>query len=453
MLNSGATVLATLLATLTFGLITATMPVANAQTVPTSSAANNFDNFRPADYERLLTEANEAIEDGRFTIAEQSISDALQIIKVNHGLIAAEQIPALYLLARAYLVQQDWESLNQHLAYFEWLLGKLQMENLDAYLAGVEILNRLYLGTAADINNPQNAHYLIAAKQLNWRAVTALELRYGKQSLELAPWLYNITLTHYYQSILTNRRGMTSFDFKSETPEVVSGWSLSKNESVQQSFNIGYELLQRIRAIYARSEKASPTTDALIQLHLADWELLFDQGNAALTSYVKAFEAMEQSGLASATLQQLFMQPTIIPRPKLEDVLPASQQFESTPITFTAWSSVFPGAHQPSNLSGDFLLQSTKFLAAVKLDLESSLTQRELESLPARFTYQVTNATISSISPAGAIAEQLAMDQVNQLQFRPLWGSGEIQSQENVQLQYFFAADINNSDSGAIASP
>ena len=453
MLNSGATFLATLLATLTFGLITATMPTADAQTASINAAGNNFDNFRPADYERLLTEANVAIEDGRFAIAEQSISDALQIIKVNHGLIATEQIPALYLLARAYLVQQDWEALNQHLAYFEWLLGKLEIEDLDAYLSGVEILNRLYLGTAADISNPQNAHYLIAAKQLNWRAVTALELRYGKQSLQLTPWLYNIMLTHYYQSILTRRKGMTSFDYKSEAPDIVNGWSLSKNESVQRSYNIGYELLQRIRTLYARSEQASPTTDALLQLYLADWELLFDQGNAALKSYVKAFEALEQSGLASETLQQLFMQPTIIPRPQMEEVLPPFQQLELAPITFTAWSPVFPGAHQPTKLSGDPLLPTTKFLAAVKLDLESSLTQREPGGSSDRFTYRVINATITSISPAGAAAEQLALDQVDQLQFRPLWRSGEIQAEENIQLQFFFAADINILSSGAIASP
>lgn len=415
-----------------------------------------IDNYRPADYERLLEEAQLDIQNRNFTSARQSVSDALQIIKANHGLLSNQQFPALEMLASVYQEQQDWQGLDQHLAYFEWLLNKLALNDLDATLAGIEILSRIYLRVAAD-NNSQNAHYLIAAKQLNWRTATMLELHYGRQDLRLAPWYYNIVLTHYYQSALTRRRGMTSYDFKSNTPEIVSGWSLSKNESLEQSYSIGLELLQRIRDLYANSSQASPITDALLTLHLADWEQLFGHRQSANALYAQAYRELSRNEAGAETVRDWFTHPTVIPQPVLittlarrEDALasarsPSSSLSPVSTLTIVGWSPVFPGAPLPASLTTTGPAGDTAYSALVRFALDTNRLQQDpLENerlVP--FRLAVSNVIVESAVPANAMVENLARQHISQLQFRPILLPDVLTPDVNLQLRYVFPAQTD----------
>lgn len=415
-----------------------------AQTTP-GTDANAFDNFHTSDYEDLLAIAVAAMENGRLTEARQNISDALQVIKVNHGLLSPEQFPALQLLAAAYLEQLDLGFFDQHLAYFEWLLRKLSVSDFNAYLVGTEILTSLYLDAAAVAENPNNAHYLVAAKQLNWRAVSAIEFRYGKDNLDLAPWLYNIVLTHYYQSELTRRKGMTSYDYKSTTPEIVSGWSLTKNESLEQSYSIGKELLVRIRALYANSAKASPLTDALMLTYLADWELLFDRSHSAFDLYSAAYAKVKVSDIGNATLESLFAQPAIIPPTTFSDSWPQAHGPADAPINFVAWSSVFPGVHRPELLVAQTRRPVSKYSATANFDL--SFNNSGAESAPAVETnhnsYRISKLRIDDFSPHNDLVASLAQQQISVLRFRPLLLDGKPVSGSNFRLNYVFPAETD----------
>ncbi len=415
-----------------------------AQTTPLTDV-NTFDNFYTSDYGALLAGALSAMENGRLTEARQGISDALQVIKVNHGLLSPEQFPALQLLAAASLEQLDLETFDQHLAYFEWLLRKLSVSDFDAYLAGTEILTSLYLDAAAIADNPNNAHYLVAAKQLNWRAVSAIEIRYGKENLDLAPWLYNIVLTHYYQSELTRRKGITSYDYKSTTPEVVSGWSLTKNESLEQSYSIGFELLLRIRTLYANSTKASPLTDALMLTYLADWELIFNRTDAALDLYNTAYEMVRAADTDIATLESWFARPVIIPPTSFSDSWPQTRSSADTTINFVAWSSVFPGVHRPELLVALTRRTISKYSATANFDLSFNNSGSAAEPTDdfEHISCSVSKLRIDEFSPHNDLVASLAQHQISALHFRPFLLDGKPVSGSNFRLNYVFPTETD----------
>ena len=430
------------------GCLACGFSLASAQTTTSVRDQSSFDNFRPVDSETLLANALAAIENKQFRDAGQFISDALQVIKVNHGLLSTKQFPALQLLAATDLAQQDWQGFDQHLAYFEWLLKKLAVSDFEAFLSGSQILHSLYLDAAATGNNPNNAHYLIAAKQLNWRAVTAIELTHGKDSLRLAPWLYNIVLTHYYQSTLTRRRGLTSYDYKSTTPEIVSGWTLSKNESLEQSFGIGQELLLRIRTLYASSIMASPMTDALMLLYMADWELLFSRNSEALEFYRSAYALVKNTNSDAAALNAWFNQPVIIPRRNFADSWQPDSRSSSV-IDFIAWSAVFPGAQRPDQIIELAMQPVGKYSASVRFDLVPGTTASAttavtgVEASSNRHFSVINNLSLEAITPDNELVARQARSRIAELQFRPLLVDGELASGNNFQLNYVFSAETD----------
>lgn len=407
--------------------------------VQTASAADSGvdlpDNFTPFESEQLLSEAGAAFADRDFRAAERAASEALQILKVNHGLLSEHQFPALQKQSEALRAQQKWDVLDQHFAYFEWLLSRMVTKDFDAYLSGTEILNSLYLATAADIHNLQHAHYLIAAKQLNWRAVSAIEQREGPESLRLAPWLYKIVLSHYYQSALIKRRGMTSYEYKSETPDIVNGWSLSKNESIEKSYNIGLELLLRIRSLYGNSTLASATTDAQMLMHLADWELLFERDDAALDYYQLAFARLQATNPGDDVLQRWFAAPVIIPATRL---LESPGQQLQLALDFVAWSPVFPGVRQPPALGPAPLLVSAEYVASARFNLEATpITSTD----GGRLHYVVQDLALESVLPDNARVANLAHRQIASLQFRPVLVEGEVAPATGIELNYRFAPE------------
>jgi len=185
---------------------------------------NNYQRFYA---EQLVEQGILAMQQGEFQSAEQDFSKAIQVVKVNNGLHSALQGPALSHLIESLLAQGRWEAADKQLASFEWLNKRSYSQNIFDYLEGSRELSRLYLQASAYYTNPRSARYLISAKNLNWRAVSSIEATLGTDHPLLTPWLYDIVLIHFYQASLEKRKGMTSYEFKSDDGEIVAGWALA----------------------------------------------------------------------------------------------------------------------------------------------------------------------------------------------------------------------------------
>lgn len=401
------------------------------------------DNYAQILTEQLLDSGRAQFLRGEYTAAEQTFSEAQHIAKINHGLNTELQIPALQLVIESIVPQGRWQSLNRQLAHFEWLNSIALGKDLELYLNGVEVLSDLYLMAAATPGIPNPAHYLITAKNLNWRAVSELEAAFGRDSVRLSPWLYRIVLTHFYQSSLIYRSGMTSYDYKTATPAVISGWSLRKNESLSKSYNIGAELLQRIRTIHTEADSENTQAEAMLLTYLGDWELFFANGESAFQYYQQAASILTEAGYPLQSVDNLFGRPAIIPRNRLELKLPTIAANDATQaIRFVAWSSKFPGAARPESRLSASAETNPPLKTFAVFDIVAATSDTDSpgdQSSGAGFT--ISNLQISNTTPDSESTRQQALREISALHMRPRIVDGRAQPSAGVLLEYLFSEE------------
>ena len=409
-----------------------------AQDSGAASGAGWVNNYQQARSEQLIDEGLRLLEEGDYPAAEQRFSDAVQVTKVNSGLHTKTQLPALALLIETQIALRKWDAADQQFAYFESLNARIYSDNFYDYLAGTATLSRLLLSASADTVNPTSARYLIAARNLSWRTVSAIESTLGEHSLELAPWLYNIVLVHYYQSALTKRRGLTSYDYKTDTSDIVAGWSLRRNEYLRISHAVGKELLERIRALYNQAEPKQPETDALLTVHLGDWEMLFGRNSEALEYYTTAYEKFVAAGIDSAAVDAFFGKPTVLPANRLITSLESAQQEpDRDSLRFIAWSPNYLAAAVPLSQFENRTFQHPEYKATVRFNLTPLNSDGNTQLILVLNSLQVI-----STNPDSEHVKDLVRDEVSMLQFRPSIIDGKLVSRENIEMEYLFSPQL-----------
>ncbi len=378
-----------------------------------------------AQFDALIAEGRSALENQQFRESAALFDEALQLVKIWEGLYAPVQLPALLGLTQSTIANRNWRSANQYLSYFAYLNEKSRIYGIDYYLVATEMLADLYLFAAADPLNPNSAHHLVAAKNSSWLAINTIENYLGENSLRLPPWLYRISLSHLYQSRLTERRGLTSYDYKSEEREIVSGWMLDLNESRRISYNIGKELLQRIADIYI-ANNAGVELQALAQVQLGDWETLFYQDEYALRNYHRAYELMQEAGSPRAGLDKLFARASILPEPVLLQSFDA--EGSSPPLRYSGWSSVFPGVPTPQSRNLGFYRYTRDSSVSLRLDYGRENPDISWESA----ALGPHNVVFRGIDGDAATDYRAELDA---LRLRPFMAKGEPGNHENLELQ------------------
>ncbi len=409
----------------------------DADTDEASPWLNAYDQIRS---EQLIDEGQRAMREGEFETAERIFLDAVQIAKVNFGLNSTEQRMPLELAISAQLAQDKWEQVDNHFTYFEWLNDEIYARDFYSYLRGTEQLSSMLLKASADTNNPLAVRYLIAAKNLNWRAISGIEATLGETHVELAPWLYNIVLAHYYQSSLIKRHGISSTVFRNEQNEEVSGFTLNKSESLRISYRIGKELLERIASIYAGAQQLPPERNAMARIYLADWEMLFGHQDAALSLYQSAFNELLANGIGTEQANQVFARPTVLPSNSLHNSVATliAEQSEG-PIRFNAWSPNYPAAELPSEHVAINTGSGADIMALLRFDLHPLLPSGLLNNERAiRLGFNLNDLEVVSTTPDNDLIRERALYEVSLLQFRPRLENGAPAPFENVELEYQF---------------
>ena len=154
--------------------------------------------------EQLIARGLLQMEAKDYRTAGKTFLEAVQIAKVNYGLRAPQQRAALEHLIEALLAQQKWQLAGDQLSYFEWLNDEIYLRDFYDYLRGTKQLSELLYRASADADNSNSTRYLILAKNLSWRAISAIEATLGETDPELVPWLYDVVLAHYYCLLYTS---------------------------------------------------------------------------------------------------------------------------------------------------------------------------------------------------------------------------------------------------------
>ncbi len=404
---------------------------------------NAFDQARS---EQLIQEGQLLMREGQFDTAERAFVEAMQIAKINFGLDSTEQRLALEHAIEAQLAQGKWEQVENHLSYFEWLNDQVYTRDFYDYLRGTEQLSSLLLRASADTQNPLGVRYLIAAKNLNWRAVTGIEATLGESSPELAPWLYNIVLTHFYQTSLLKRGGMSSYVYRNDENEEIAGWTLNLGDSLRISYRIGRELLERITAIYEQADRLPAESAALAIVYQADWEMLFGNEDDALSLYTSAYEELLASGLSESQVDQYFSQPTALPAIELQTSITSLAANQQTgPIRFDAWTPNYPATAVPSERVTIRSGAGEESMALVRFDLHPLLPSDLVSNgRTLRLGFNLADLEVLRTSPDNELIRERARREVSLLQFRPKLEAGEPVSFEDIELEYHFPPQYSN---------
>ncbi|MCB1671190.1 MAG: hypothetical protein R3F41_15730 [Gammaproteobacteria bacterium] len=304
------------------------------------------DYFHPAREEALIAEARRARSESRFLDSELLLEQALQINRASAGLHNPSQLHILEATLESLLLQQKWSEFDEKLDYLAWLNRRINRADPLQLAEGLQHQSRWHRAAAAAEGNPSSAWYLIQGKYLDWQAVSLLEQQFGRDDSRLAPLLYQITLTHFYQTVSIERRGMASYEFRTDAKAIASGRAASRSETLRRSYRIGRELLSRIRSLYAADPSASGVTDALLQIQLADWDYLYGAVDRALDGYRQAYLKLLEEGIPGPEIDSYFNRLQPLPLEQLQTAWPDPVP-EPSALSFDAWSRTYPGAQVP----------------------------------------------------------------------------------------------------------
>ncbi|MEZ5492626.1 MAG: hypothetical protein R3F50_20275 [Gammaproteobacteria bacterium] len=393
------------------------------------------DYYQAGREESLLEEARLALSESRFQEAERLLDQALQVNRASYGLHNPSQLGVLDAMLEAQLVQQNWTEFGQRLEYIDWLNRRLYAEHPERLAAGLQRLSRWHRAAAAVVEGTPSAWYLIQGKYLDWRAVSILERQFGRNDKRLAPILYQIALTHFYQTVSIERRGMTSFDFKTEEKKIANGWMSSRSETVRRSYRIGRDNLRRIQAIYAADSNSMNTSAALLKIHLADWEFLYGNSTTALQLYREAYAQLLEAGVAESAVDAYFARLQVLPEQQLlqEWQFPEAGE-EGEVVSISAWSRVYPGAQLPVDFQQSLSSSPHQVRALLEFEVQA-------DSDSAQFGYGIAGMEFIDVAREHEQAAARASLEIPLLSFRPRLKAGELVAHDPVLLDYTLAPD------------
>jgi hypothetical protein len=397
-----------------------------------------IDYFQPGLIESLQDEARQAVAEGRYQAAEDLLEQAFQAHRANFGLYDPGQLTVLNRLLEVLVWQEKWQQLDQRLGYSDWLARRIYTDDPEQLASSLLQQGNWHRAAAAVVGGSQSAWYLIRGKQFNWQAVSILENHFGVNDPRLIPILYRIVLDHYYQTVSIERRGMTSFDFRTDSKEIANGWWSSKNDTVQRSYRVGQDNLQRIREINRVAGNLSPAADALLQVYMGDWEFLHGNGRRAGELYQGAYEGLLAAGIDVRDVDAYFDQPRTLPAQQLEIqwLQPEPRDNESL-LLFEAWSSSYPGAQIPLEQRPlEELPYSAEFPWA-RVELKLELDGNPL-AFGRSFDYVVTGLNIIDYFPRQEELVSRAFAEIPLLKFRPRLSAGEFLAHDPIVVEYRF---------------
>jgi len=386
--------------------------------------------------ESWLEQGRSQLSEGYFHAATDSYYRALEHNRAELGLYNRQQIPIVEQLLETHLLTRNWSGFDRRLDYLEWLQPHILDDDPVAHADALSRMADLHVAAAARLHADKSAWHLVRARQLNWQAVTVLQSHFGRDDLRLAPLLYKISLNHYYQMASIYRRGLTSFEFRSDQPVISNGWAYSMNENQRRSYDIGVELLTRIERLYLADGDAAPEAAALARVYLADWHLLFGRGNLALDVYQDARLLLVEQGVPEDRINAYFDRNVMLPESDMNLAMdPLSDQPGASETAFHAWSDILPGVPMPDNHPAQRLAGHQQILQAPPVQMTVTLnTGAQAINSSARFSVNI--AALTMHESTGPATEQRAMYDLHAVQFRPRIQNGNLLETQEVSLIY-----------------
>ena len=211
----------------------------------------------------------------QYAEAHDVLDRAQQLVRVNDGLYTSKQVPFLGKKIDNFVNWGDWGSAQTLIEHLFWLSTR-KIKNADGRLVeSLMHLSDIHLrGVAEDIEENQTQHFFDAAIQTRLALNIAQEI-WSRNDPRLAPVLYNQLKLYYFQSVAIDRGGRAGYGLR----QIANGREriLRREESLEIFYRNGLQLLAQLKGIYALSEPVQLEQLAMVDLYLADWQLLFSK--------------------------------------------------------------------------------------------------------------------------------------------------------------------------------
>ncbi len=286
--------------------------------------------FAPDLVEQLLSLGRLLQQQERHEEAIARFERAEHISRVNNGLHNVQLFAIVESLVESHLALGDFAEVNDRQHYLEYLSGKLERNQVrlqslaglgdqNMYTFGLALVERddpngpgrLFFGggdvpTASEISRIHAVNSLYRAKEHYSQAITRLieeENFRNPRLLELEyKLLETLFLTGYSREMIGNPHYyMTS---ARSTANMPNRWNhLRRN---RDGYEAGIDIFERI-LLYMENDPTTPAEE-IVRAHLeyADWHLVFDWNDAAMSQYARAWEVAQSLALDEAKIVELF---------------------------------------------------------------------------------------------------------------------------------------------------
>ena len=333
----------------------------------------------PSLVEPLEQLANLYIELNEFEEAHVALDRATQITRMTEGLYSPRQLPLLQKKIDNYASRGDWDNVRNHSEHLLWLYRE-KTPVTPELVAHLMDLTGVYLRGVAEDQPLQQGYHLLQALESNRLALLVAQSIWGEYDPRTVPVLYQLLKQYHLQTIAVNRGGKTGYTLRELVPG--SGWVFEKGLVRRTNHAIGVGILNQIGDVYAHIEPVDQEAIAMVDLYLADWEVLFTNREEAVVLYQEAYQGLLEAGVTRDQINEYLMTPEILPvddfypavsvamaeRISLQQ-LPTYNVLANTGATmhFDEWSEAFPNVKSPVESGGSAELDSNFALFSFNL--------------------------------------------------------------------------------------
>lgn len=385
----------------------------------------------------------------QFDEAHALLDRAMQIARVEDGLYTEIQRPLLEKKIENFANRGDWGSARESMEHLFWLYTSKSRRVDQVLIDDLLELSRVHLRALAEDDSFFQGYHFRRASRIRWIAIGVAESLWGKTDERLVPIIYEQLHQFHLQTVALRGGGPTSYSLRRVAP---GSQIMFDRSDVDKSFYLtGLGLIEKLYSIYAESESPNSEAIAMANVYLADWQILYNQPQAAMETYRQAYQELLTAGVDAELVNDFFSQPMVIPDTEFYasvEAAVAAQRSRMVTIdegnsdvylSFNEWSAALPNVRSPISSNAPETVNSNFALFSFNLAGVNKVS---------RWFSHRFSSTVSMIEQAELLEHYLEfspeegqlLEKLNSLTFRPKLVDGEAQ-QVTGRLKYHLAND------------
>ncbi len=396
--------------------------------------------------------ANRLMSLNQFEEADEMLDRAVQITRINNGLHTPAQLALIRKRIDNAANRGNWDDAREQMDYLFTYYLRVPVLLNESLLDDFMILTNQHLRGATEDEGQEQGRHLSRVYQLNWAMVATARKLYGNRSPQIVPYLYR-QVQHIY-SFKKGRddggRARTNDNFYYQLNGRTSGWP--KISTKNRFYRDGLRILVEIRGIYADQELDSAEAQAMSEIYIGDWFMLFDHADLAAESYESAYTGLVEAEVSLEDIDSLLSVPRILPLQNFYadvgsaiDQLPVSnvpldgEDVLTHELSFDEWSVDYPTLRSPLGSYNRNATESHTALYSFQLLAENESTFLYKHRFRQSMGIPVDVDLVEGFRglPMG---RELALERFEQLRFRPKMVNGKAVESRGM-LRYSIAAE------------